>query len=162
MLAGAGVANAADHAAWLYRENPRANIFRKPIPGMVDLTRELAGRGVRIGILSNSEGRLAELLAEIGLADVFAAIVDSGRIGLEKPDPRIFAHAKVALGVDPDHPAIHVGDSWDADIAGARGAGWRAVWYGRRVHSVDDPDVAIAPDATTARAAVLRWLAGSV
>jgi FMN hydrolase / 5-amino-6-(5-phospho-D-ribitylamino)uracil phosphatase len=156
LLAGAGVAGAADHAAWLYRENARANLWRRPITGMVDLARELAARGLRVGVLSNSEGRLAELLAEVGIADAFAVIVDSGRVGLEKPDPRIFAHALAALGGDT---GIHIGDSWDADIAGARACGWRALWYGRRVSAVEDPAVAIARDPAEARAALASWLA---
>lgn len=157
LLDAAGVADARDHAAWLYAENARANVFRRPIAGMIELARELARAGYRVGVLSNSEGRLAELLAEIGIAGVFAAIVDSGRVGLEKPDPRIFAHALAALGATPGTPAIHVGDSWDADIAGARAAGWRAVWYGRRVVPVADPDVAIARDPAEARAALAAW-----
>jgi putative hydrolase of the HAD superfamily len=159
LLAGAGVA--ADRIAalvdWLWDEQPRANLWRGEIPGMVALVRELAGRGVRVGILSNSEGHLAELLDEIGIADAFHAIIDSGRVGIEKPDRRIFDHALAALGVT--RPGIHIGDSWPADIAGALGAGWRAIWFGRRATLVDDPRVAIARDAADVRAVLDRWLA---
>jgi HAD superfamily hydrolase (TIGR01549 family) len=154
LLGGAGVADAADHAAWLYAENARANLWRRPIVGMIELARELARAGHRVGIVSNSEGRLAELLEEIGIADAFAAVVDSGRFGIEKPDPRIFARALEVLGAPPDAPAIHVGDSWDADVAGARAAGWRAVWYGRRVAPVADPAIAVARDPEEARRAI--------
>jgi HAD superfamily hydrolase (TIGR01509 family) len=155
LLTAAGVTEPAPHVAWLYRENPRANLWRRPIPGMAELARELAGRGARVGVLSNSEGRLAELLAEVGMRDAFAVVVDSGRVGLEKPDRRIFDHALAALGGGSD--AIHIGDSWDADIAGARAAGWRAIWYGRRAAPVADPGVAIARDAGEVRAALARW-----
>jgi len=123
---------------------------------MVALARELAARGVRVAVLSNSEGRLAELFAEIGLADAFAAIIDSGRVGIEKPDRRIFDHTLDALGATA--PGIHIGDSWPADIAGALGAGWRAIWFGRRVSPVDDPRVAIAHGADDVRAILARWL----
>ncbi|HET9624699.1 MAG TPA: HAD-IA family hydrolase [Kofleriaceae bacterium] len=159
LLAGAGVA-AADVRGlvdWLWSEQPRANLWRAEIPGMVDLARELAARGVRVAVLSNSEGRLAELLAEIGIGDAFAAVIDSGRVGIEKPDRRIFDHALAALGATGS--GIHIGDSWPADVAGALGAGWRAIWYGRRAAPVDDPRVAIAHDVAEVRAALDRWLA---
>jgi HAD superfamily hydrolase (TIGR01549 family) len=159
LLASAGVA--ADRIGplvdWLWDEQPRANLWRAQIPGMVALARELTGRGIRVAILSNSEGRLAELLAEIGIADAFAAIIDSGRVGIEKPDRRIFDHTLAVLGAT--RPGIHIGDSWPADIAGALGAGWRAIWFGRRATPVADPRVAVAYDAAEVRAVLDRWLA---
>ncbi|HEY0190593.1 MAG TPA: HAD family hydrolase [Kofleriaceae bacterium] len=159
LLAGAGIAGEAVPALveWLWTEQPRANLWRAEIPGMVDLARELGARGVHVAVLSNSEGRLAELLAEIGIADAFAVIVDSGRVGVEKPDPRIFELTLTALGARG--AGIHIGDSWPADVAGALAAGWRAIWYGRRATPVDDPRVAIAYDVAGVRAALDRWLA---
>jgi HAD superfamily hydrolase (TIGR01549 family) len=162
LLAGAGVeaGEAPAHVEWLWREQPRVNLWRRPIPDMVALARELAAAGIAVAVLSNSEGRLAELLAEIELAAPFAAIVDSGRVGIEKPDPRIFEHA---LAVTGRAAGIHIGDSWSADIEGALGAGWRAVWYGRRAAAaleaggVSDPRVAIARDAAEVKGALARW-----
>lgn len=156
LLAGAGLADVAPLVEWLWREQPRANLWRKPMPEMVALARELAARGARVAVLSNSEGRLAELLHEIGIADAFEVIVDSGRLGVHKPDRRIFTHTLAALG-DPEAVPIHIGDSWAADVAGALGAGWRALWFGRQVQPVDDARVAIARDAAEARAALVRW-----
>jgi len=157
LLAGAGVA--ADQVPplvdWLWQEQPRANLWRAEIPGMVALARELGAAGARVAVLSNSEGRLAELLAEIGIADAFAAIVDSGRIGIEKPDRRIFDHTLAVLGAT--RPGIHIGDSWPADVAGALGAGWRAIWFGRRASRVADPRVAIARDADDVRTVLAGW-----
>jgi HAD superfamily hydrolase (TIGR01549 family) len=167
LLEGAGVASAgrgplarpeiASLVDWLWDEQPRANLWRAQIPGMVALARELGARGVRVAILSNSEGRLAELLAEIGIADAFAAIIDSGKVGIEKPDRRIFDHALAELGAT--RPGVHVGDSWPADVAGALGAGWRAIWFGRRARAVEDARVAIARDADDVRGVLDRWLA---
>ena len=156
LLAGAGVAEPAPLVDWLWSEQPRVNLFRRPIPEMIELARELAGRGARIAVLSNSEGRLAELLAEVGIAHLFGAIIDSGRLGIEKPDPRIFHATLEALGVREAEP-IHIGDVWSADVVGARGVGWRAIWYGRKVTPVADPLVAIARDAGEARAALVRF-----
>ena len=156
LLRGAGVADVAPLVDWLWDEQPRANLWRGQIPGMVALARELRARGVVTAVLSNSEGRLAELLAEIGLADAFAAVIDSGRLGIEKPDRRIFDHTLEVLGAS--RPGIHIGDSWPADIAGALGAGWRAIWFGRRAIPVDDARVAIAHTADEVRAVLSRWL----
>lgn len=157
IVRGAGVEQAHDHVEWLYAQNASANLWRKPIAGMIEIARELAGRGFRVGVLSNSEGRLAELLGEIGMVDAFAAVIDSRLVGLEKPDPRIFEHAFAVLGGVPGDAAIHVGDSWDADVIGARAAEWRAIWFGRRAAPVDDPEVATAHDAVDVRAALARW-----
>jgi putative hydrolase of the HAD superfamily len=156
LLAGAGVHDPA-LVDWLWREQPRANLWRRPIPDMAALARELAAAGAAVAVLSNSEGRLAELLEEIGLAAPFAAIVDSGRVGIAKPDRRIFEHALARTGRET---GIHIGDSWTADVEGALGAGWRAVWYGRRAvdgGGVDPARVAIARSAGEVRAALARW-----
>jgi len=165
LLEGAGIPEVGPHVEWLWDQQQHANLWRAQIPGMVDLARDLAARGIRVGVLSNSEGKLAELLAEIGIADIFHAVIDSGRLGIEKPDRRIFDHALAALagpaaaGSAPGgFPGIHIGDSWPADIAGALAAGWRAIWFGRRVTPVDDPRVAIAHDAAEVRAVLARWL----
>jgi putative hydrolase of the HAD superfamily len=160
LLEGAGVPGVPPLVEWLWSEQPRANLWRKPIPAMVTLARELAGCGATVAVLSNSEGKLAELLAEIGIADPFTAIIDSGKVGIEKPDPRIFAHTLAALGVaaiDPALPPVHIGDLWVADVAAARAVGWRAIWFGRHARPVDDAGVACAHDAVECRAALSRF-----
>lgn len=132
-LEGGGVpsAQAATLAAWLWDEQPGQNLWRRPIPGMIELVRELRGAGVPIAIISNSEGRLAELVAELGWQADFDVVVDSGRLGVDKPDPRIFHHACQALRVEPAQ-LVHVGDAWEADVQGALGAGASAVWFDSR------------------------------
>jgi len=127
---------------------------------MLDLAKELAARGVTVAVLSNSEGGLADLFEEIDLARQFSAIIDSGKLGIEKPDPRIFAYALERLGGTPER-AVHIGDSWTADILGALGAGWRgAVYYPSRANEAPasrDPRVAIAHTADEARAALTAF-----
>ncbi|MFO0629840.1 MAG: HAD family hydrolase [Polyangiales bacterium] len=130
LLEGAGVSTtaAASLSAWLWTEQPARNLWRRPIPGMIELVRALRARGVPNVVTSNSEGHLVELAAELGWLDAFDAVVDSGRLGIEKPDPRIFAWAAGRIGVPPARVA-HVGDAWSADFLGARGAGMRAVLF---------------------------------
>ncbi len=153
MLAGCGDPALVD---WLYEQNRSHNLWRRPIAGMTELARELRRQGVKVAVLSNSEGRLAELLAEVGLADAFDAIIDSGVVHLEKPVRAIFEHTLEVLGVQDVVP-IHIGDSYNADIVGARNAGWRAIWFGRRIAPVDDPEIAIARDADEVGAVLSRW-----
>lgn len=156
LLTGAGVSQPG-LVDWLWSEQPRVNLWRRPIPDMVALARELTAGGAAVAVLSNSEGTLAELFEEIGLAAPFTAIIDSGVVGISKPDRRIFDHALARTG---RRTGIHIGDSWPADILGALGAGWRAVWYGRRATAAGDPRVAVAHSAAEVRAALARWLSG--
>src|SRR5436190_3820270 len=76
LLEGADLRGVGPVVEWLWTEQPRKNLWRKPITPMVALARELASRGVTVAVLSNSEGGLADLLAEISVADPFATIVD--------------------------------------------------------------------------------------
>lgn len=112
---------------YLWSEQPRRNLWRRPIVGMKELVAELAARGVRLGIVSNSEGRLSELLDEVGLRSYFGFVADSGLLAFEKPDPRIFEYAANGLEVAASD-TVHVGDAWVADIEGALGVGARAIW----------------------------------
>ena len=138
ILRGGGVrkirAEAADPAyaekiAQLFWDaQPTHNLWRKPITGMFELVTELGERQVPVGIISNSEGHLAELVEELGHRALFPVIIDSGRVGVDKPNPRIFELASEALGV-PLAEIVHVGDAWEADVLGALAVGAKAVWY---------------------------------
>lgn len=149
-------AAATSLATWLWTEQPRRNLWRRPIAGMFELARDLTAGGIPVGILSNSEGRLAELIAEIGWSSPFRAIIDSGRVGFAKPDRRIFDAAAAALGVAVT-AVVHVGDSRTADIEGARALGMRAIWFGPAAAELGDPNVAIAASAAEVRARLERW-----
>ena len=71
------------------------------------------------------------------------AVIVSERAGVSKPDPRIFAIALEELDVRPEE-AVMVGDSWKADIAGARAAGLRPVWFNPRRLPPPEPETHIA------------------
>ena len=91
---------------------------------------ELAHAGYPIGVISNATDRLPEILRHLGLTDFLESVTYSQEVGAEKPDPRIFATALARAGRPPAE-AIHVGDTWEADYVGARGAGVRAIWVNR-------------------------------
>src|SRR5262249_46173653 len=84
-------------------------------------------RHLKIGVVSNFYGNLDRVLAEAGLARSIAMIADSGRLGLYKPDPRIFRASLAQLGVLP-HEAVMVGDSLTKDCMSAQAMGMVAVW----------------------------------
>lgn len=129
-LTAGGVAaeRAVELGAWLWSEQPKRNLWRRPIAGMIELVRELKRAQTPIAIISNSEGHLAELIDELAWAREFDVVVDSGKLGIDKPDPRIFSHACAALGV-ANAQLLHVGDAWEADVQGALGASASAVWF---------------------------------
>ena len=121
----------AELTSFLWEQQPSKNLWRRPIPGMIELARELRQAGVKLAIITNSEGRMAELLVELGWSETFGVIADSGRLGIDKPQPGIFQHACSELGVDCSE-LLHVGDSWEADVEGALGVGAQAVWFDAR------------------------------
>jgi putative hydrolase of the HAD superfamily len=69
-------------------------------------------------------------IAHLGLADRLPEVVGADLAKRAKPDPALFEIACARAGVAPDR-AVHVGDSWDADVVGAQRAGIRAVWLDR-------------------------------
>ena len=88
---------------------------------------ERLGRRYRLGIVSNFYGNLATVCDNAQVRRYFGVIVDSARVGLSKPDPRIFVTAVEALGIEPGR-AVMVGDSLARDMAGARAAGMAHIW----------------------------------
>jgi putative hydrolase of the HAD superfamily len=91
----------------------------------------LKSRGLRLGVISNFDSRLFDLLQALGLSRFFDSVDISARVGAAKPDPAIF---RAALGHYPIEPsqAAHVGDSLREDVAGARAAGLCAFLIDRR------------------------------
>jgi len=126
--AGVAVDLVAPTVDWLLELQPSSNLWRRPIAGMIALVRALRGAGVRVGVVSNSEGGLAGLIAEMGWTAEFDAVADSGVLGMEKPDRAIFDWTAAQLGV-PLAETVHVGDAWAADYVGALGCGMAAVLF---------------------------------
>ncbi|MGH7316466.1 MAG: HAD family hydrolase [Candidatus Rokuibacteriota bacterium] len=101
-------------------------------PGAAAAVRELAARGVSLGIVSNT-GRtpgviLRRVLERHGLLGHFGAISYSDEVGVRKPEPEIFRATLARAGV-PAAEAVHIGDNPEADVIGAQGVGMRAAHY---------------------------------
>ena len=106
-----------------------AALWYSEVPGCVDGLRALAASGVRLGVVSNADGLIAERLREReilqvgpGLGVPVECVIDSGVVGVMKPDARIFAIALTAMGLDAGD-VWYVGDMPAIDVVGARRAG---------------------------------------
>jgi len=91
---------------------------------------ELRSAGLRLGIVSNWDWHLPRLCRKLGVDRYFNFIVTSARVGASKPEHRIFREAFRLAGVSPER-TLHVGDSYRADVLGAREAGAGAVLLDR-------------------------------
>ena len=105
------------------------DLWSRIIPGSVDGLRALVATGVRVGIISNADGSVAQRLAaqEVlqvgpGMGVEVECVIDSGAVGVSKPDPRIFHIALDAIGIAATD-AWYVGDMPAIDVVGARAAG---------------------------------------
>jgi HAD superfamily hydrolase (TIGR01509 family) len=96
-------------------------LFADTVPGL----EALQGR-YRLGLLSNGS-RLPET---VGLGDVFECVVFAQDHRVAKPDKGIFEVVERQLGLDP-FECVLVGDHLVNDVAGAKRAGWSAVWLDR-------------------------------
>ena len=93
---------------------------------------QLQQMDLKMGIISNWDTPLHAMVEELGLTPYFDVVVASHdqRVQSAKPDAAIFEYALNAVGV-PAKEAIHVGDSFEADIIGAHTAGIRAILLDR-------------------------------
>jgi HAD superfamily hydrolase (TIGR01549 family) len=99
----------------------------------------------RIGVVSNFYGNLDRILAEAGLDEFVDATIDSGRVGVFKPEAGIFQAALQALKVRAAETAM-VGDSIEKDCAPAHALGLKTVWFCPRRR--DDSSIATRSDYT--------------
>jgi len=95
-------------------------------PWVTETLAALQRQGVRMSVISNSDGRVRRQLDACGIAPYLEAVFDSGIVGIEKPDPGLFHHALKDLGLAPTE-AIYVGDIYYLDVVGANRAGVGAV-----------------------------------
>lgn len=105
---------------------------------VLDALDAVQARGHRIGLISNFERWLEEMLIELEVGDLFDVAVISGVEGVEKPDVAIYRIALERAGVEPGR-AVHVGDSPGLDVDPATAAGMRAVLLDRAGRYPDAP-----------------------
>jgi putative hydrolase of the HAD superfamily len=121
------------------------------VPGVRSALASARSRGTRLAVVSNMDARLPGVLAGLGLADAFDAVVVPSTCGFAKPDPRIFRAALSRLGVGGDS-AVYIGDREPECVAAARAAGLRA-WRLDPAGAPGDPDVLSGWDGLAPRLA---------
>ncbi|MFN2543701.1 MAG: HAD family hydrolase [Actinomycetota bacterium] len=111
------VAHAAEH--WAY---PPEALHEDVIPCLEDLR-----AGYRLGVIANQQSAVREAMRRDGVDAFFDVWAISEDVGVEKPDPRLFAHA-IEIAATAPQRTVMCGDRLDYDVEPARGAGMRAIW----------------------------------
>ena len=109
--------------------------------------RELAARGLKIGLISNSHRCLVSFQQHFALDGLIAAAISSSEHGYLKPHPSIFESALARAGVSATE-SVMVGDSYAHDVEGARQVGMRGILVQRspRASGPVPPDVPVIRD----------------
>jgi putative hydrolase of the HAD superfamily len=144
--AGTASARAPGIVGTLRHDVGTRRLWSRVLPGVPAALAALREAGLRLVVVSNSDGTVEEGLSALGLRDQLLGVIDSTVVGSEKPAPAIFRHALAVAGTPPER-TVHVGDLYAIDVLGARGAGLHAVlldpfgdW-----HAVDCPTTPDVP-----------------
>ena len=111
--------------ARFWRAHVELNLWWLVPDGLGPALDAVRASGVPVVIVSNSEGMLDVLFDRLGIAKHFDLVVDSGKVGIEKPDAGIWQLALDAYPTSADR-VLHLGDTYATDIAGAEALGFRA------------------------------------
>jgi putative hydrolase of the HAD superfamily len=123
-----------------------------PKEDALDTLAALRGRGLKLGLISNSWSSAAsrdDELQRAGLLDLLEVRIYSSKMEMMKPHPSIFQQALSELGVLPDR-AVMVGDLLEMDVGGAQAVGMRGVWLDARGRGLP-ADTPVQPDACIGR-----------
>ncbi|WP_232510176.1 HAD family hydrolase [Paenibacillus crassostreae] len=106
----------------------------KPYDGAIVLLKQLQVQGVTVGLITN--GPLEHQMRKIKSLCLDDVILDnhifvSGGVGLDKPDPRLFAYVNEMTETTAEH-SYYIGDTWRNDVVGAMNAGWNMLWFNPR------------------------------
>lgn len=105
------------------------------VDGAFELLEHLKNKYL-VGVLSNGFLNVQyKKLYGSGLYRFIQRMVVSDEIGVQKPDKRIFDYALEATGANSEN-VLMIGDNPDADIKGAKDAGWRTIYFDRKNRGV--------------------------
>ncbi len=99
-----------------------ARMWGRPAEGARATVDAVRAMGLRVGVVSNSDGRAEQHLRDCDVLDGIECVIDSHVVGIEKPDPAIFRLALERMGIGAER-TIYVGDIVSVDVVGARRAG---------------------------------------
>ena len=110
-------------------------------------------------LVSNFYGNLETVLSEFGIKQYFKAIVESAKVGVRKPDSKIFQLGLDALGTAPEETLV-IGDDYKKDILPAKNLGCQTLWLKGKGWSADE-EAQLHPDTISHLDEVLAFLAGA-
>jgi putative hydrolase of the HAD superfamily len=119
-----GVAHCVDSAT-LYPAFQKRRPHWQPKVGALSLLQALSAQGHRLGLASNFDNVLEQLLERLQMRSYFEVVVISQQLGCEKPDPAFYRSALSALRSAPGD-CLYVGDSYSLDYLPARQLGVQA------------------------------------
>lgn len=129
LLEHLGVTDEAEVATmerWRRDYNAPIGLWTRADPRAAAALARARAAGLVVGVISNSNGSVRRTLEAHGLDTHVDFVIDSSEVGVEKPDPRIFAIGLARAGVAASE-AAYVGDLYSVDVLGARAAGLAAV-----------------------------------
>ncbi len=97
-------------------------LWKWVIPGVNETIEALRRMGIRVAVVSNSDGSVEGSLTDGGINHLFEMTIDSAVVGVKKPDPEIFELTLERMELSPEE-TWYVGDSEFHDIGGAEAAG---------------------------------------
>ncbi|MGB7293607.1 MAG: HAD-IA family hydrolase [Thermodesulfobacteriota bacterium] len=102
----------------------------KLFPETQEVLTSLENRGFRLGLISNFDTRVYDVCEALGIYNYFRSFVISSEAGFAKPSPEIFEIALNEQGVSAEE-SLHIGDSMEHDLLGAKTLGINAVLLDR-------------------------------
>ena len=112
---------------YLFFANPAA---WELYPDTVESLEQLKSNAISLAIVSNWNSSLKKVVDGLNIADYFDFMLASAEVGVKKPSPKIFHKALECAGIEPSR-VVHVGDTYQTDVLGARRAGIRGIMLDR-------------------------------
>jgi putative hydrolase of the HAD superfamily len=111
----------------LVKNTQKSTNWDQILPGTRDALDRI-GQSFSIAVISNSDGRIEQVLSRCGIATCFESVTDSGTVGVEKPRLEVFQAALTAMKVRAEE-SLYVGDLYSVDYVGATNAGMQAILF---------------------------------
>lgn len=104
------------------------------------LLEKLISKNINLGVISNYDPRLHDILKDLNIDNYFKFVISSYCVKCEKPNPAIFKIAEEMCGEVKKEEMLHIGDNPKLDYAGAKSAGWNAILIEKNVTATADID----------------------